>query len=236
MGSRADLGCDPGRSIMGFTLRNGISFCRVGDRIIFLDIETDRYFCLSRSAEHSFRALADGGIPPPDDAHVQGLLARGLLMASAASQAPAACRPIVMPRTSILDLDLPLPALAETTSALCCLAATRVRLKMAGLGRTLSWLSTRKSHLPTSRAVPEGQIERIMAGFASAAHLASQIDLCLPNSIAVASRMIAKGIRPDVVLGVQLGPFSAHCWVQHEDRLVNDRVDMVRTFTPILIL
>ncbi|RYM07421.1 lasso peptide biosynthesis B2 protein [Sphingobium cupriresistens] len=43
-------------------------------------------------------------------------------------------------------------------------------------------------------------------------------------------------MRPDVVLGVQLGPFSAHCWVQHEDRLVNDRVDMVRTFTPILVL
>ena len=236
MGSRADLGCDPGRSIMGFTLRNGISFCRVGDRVIFLDIEADRYFCLSRSAEHSFRALADGATPPPDDAHVRGLLARGVLMASAASQAPAACPPIVMPQTSILDLDLPLPAFAGTTSALCCLAATRARLKMAGLGRTFSWLSTRKSRLPTSRALPVGQVERIMAGFVSAAYLASQIDLCLANSIAVASRMIAKGIRPDVVLGVQLGPFSAHCWVQHEDRLVNDRIDMVRTFTPILVL
>jgi len=236
MGSRADPGCDPGRSIMGFTLRNGISFCRVGDRIIFLDIVADRYFCLSRSAEHSFLALAEGATPPPDDAHVQGLLARGLLMASASPQAPAACRPIVMPQTSLLDLDLPRPALAGTTSALCCLAATRVRLKMAGLGRTLSWLSTRKSRLPTSRALPEGQIERIMAGFVSAARIASQIDLCLANAIAVASRMIAKGIWPDVVLGVQLGPFSAHCWVQHEGRLVNDRVDMVRTFTPILVL
>ncbi|KAK0349904.1 hypothetical protein LTR94_031194, partial [Friedmanniomyces endolithicus] len=131
-----------------------------------------------------------------------------------------------MPQTSILDMDLPRPALAGTTSALCCLAATRVRLKIAGLGRTLSWLSIRKSRLPTSRAFPEGEVERIMAGFVSAEHLASQIDLCLANSIAVASRMIEKGMRPDVVLGVQLGPFSAHCWVQHEDRLVNDRVDM----------
>ena len=50
---------------MGFTLRNGISFCRVGDRIIFLDIVTDRYFCLSPEAEHSFRALAEDGTPPP---------------------------------------------------------------------------------------------------------------------------------------------------------------------------
>ncbi|TYC98005.1 lasso peptide biosynthesis B2 protein [Novosphingobium sp. BW1] len=236
MGSRADPGFDPGRSIMGFTLRNGISFCRVGDRIIFLDIVADRYFCLSPEAEHSFRALVEGGTPPPDDAHVQGLLARGVLMTSAAQQAPVACRPIVMPLTSVLDLDLPQPALAGTTSALCYLATTRVRLKMAGLGQTLSWLSTRKSRLPTSPALPEGQVERIMAGFVSAARIASQIDLCLANSIAVASRMIAKGIRPDVVLGVQLGPFSAHCWVQHGDQLVNDRVDMVRTFTPILVL
>lgn len=221
---------------MGFTLRDGISFCRVGDRVIFLDIVADRYFCLSRSAEHSFLMLAEGGTLSPDDVHVEGLVARGLLMASAVPEAPVACRPIVMPQTSILDLDLPLPAFAGTASALCCLAAARVRLKMAGLGRTLSWLSTRKSRLPISRTLPEGQVERIMAGFISAAQIASQIDLCLANSIAVASQMMAKGMRPNVVLGVQLGPFSAHCWVQHEDRLVNDRFDMVRTFTPILVL
>ncbi|WP_374414932.1 lasso peptide biosynthesis B2 protein [Novosphingobium colocasiae] len=221
---------------MGFTLRDGISFCHVGDRIIFLDVLADRYFCLSRDAEHSFLELAEGGTPPPDDLHVQGLLARGLLKASAASAAPAACGPIRIPHTSILDLDLPLPGLAGTTSALCCLAATRVRLKMAGLGQTLSWLSTRKARLTNCSASPDGQIGRIMAGFVAAAHLASQIDLCLANSIAVASRMIAKGMRPDIVLGVQLGPFSAHCWVQYRDRLVNDRFDMVRTFTPILVL
>ena len=103
---------------MGFTLRNGISFCRVGDRIIFLDIVADRYFCLSPDAEHSFRALAEGSTPPPDDVHVQGLLARGLLTASAAPEAPAACPPIVMPQTSLLDLDLPLPAFAVSRSVL----------------------------------------------------------------------------------------------------------------------
>lgn len=221
---------------MGFTLRDGISFCRVGDRIIFLDILADRYFCLSRSAEHSFMALVEGGVPPSEDGHIRALLTRGLLMASAVSQTPAPCIPIRMPQTSILDQRLRPSGFAGTTSALSCLAATRLRLKAAGLGRTLSWLSTRKARLPKSDASPDGQVERIMAGFIAAARFASQLDNCLGHSLAVASKMIAKGMRPDVVLGVQLGPFSAHCWIQYDDRLVNDRFDMVRAFTPILVL
>lgn len=221
---------------MGFTLRDGVSFCHVGDRIIFLDIHADRYFCLSRDAEHSFLALVEGGGPPPVGAHVQGLLARGLLTATAVSNTPAPCSGIRMPQASILDLSLPPPGIAATTGALSCLAAMRLRLRFAGLGRTLSWLSARKERLPTLATSRGERAERIVAGFIAAAHFASQIDNCLAHSLAVASTMIATGMRPDVVLGVQLGPFSAHCWVQYGGRLVNDRFDMVRTFTPILVL
>jgi len=31
-------------------------------------------------------------------------------------------------------------------------------------------------------------------------------------------------------------PFQAHCWVQFEDHVLNDHLDNVRNFTPILIV
>ncbi|QPI72228.1 lasso peptide biosynthesis B2 protein [Sphingobium sp. Cam5-1] len=230
-GSRADLRA----SIMGFSLRDGISFCRVGDRTIFLDILADRYFCLSQAAERSFMDLVESGAQQEDE-HLRGLVARGLLIPSSSSAAPHPGGPVRVPQASMLDLSLPPPGFTGTISALSCLAAARLRLKMAGFGRTLSWLSARKARLPRSRAIPDGQADRIAAGFASAARFSSQFDNCLAHSIAMASHMIAKGLLPQVVLGVQLGPFSAHCWVQYGDRLVNDRFDMVRTFTPILVI
>jgi hypothetical protein len=37
------------------------------------------------------------------------------------------------------------------------------------------------------------------------------------------------------VMGVSGRPFAAHCWVQVGDRVVNDTLDHVILFTPILI-
>ena len=39
-----------------------------------------------------------------------------------------------------------------------------------------------------------------------------------------------------LVLGVRLAPFRAHSWVQLKDEVLNDHIDHIRSFTPILIL
>jgi hypothetical protein len=36
------------------------------------------------------------------------------------------------------------------------------------------------------------------------------------------------------VIGVKLRPFAAHSWVQSGPWLVNDRIDMIRAYTPIM--
>ncbi|KFL46752.1 hypothetical protein IL54_2171 [Sphingobium sp. ba1] len=35
---------------------------------------------------------------------------------------------------------------------------------------------------------------------------------------------------------MQLHPFSAHSWVEQDDLILDDRVDHVRRFKPILVL
>jgi hypothetical protein len=65
--------------------------------------------------------------------------------------------------------------------------------------------------------------------------LASQ-DRCLVRSFALAHHLLRVGQHNEVVLAVQLQPFQAHCWVQIGDRLINERLEVAREFTPILVL
>jgi hypothetical protein len=43
-----------------------------------------------------------------------------------------------------------------------------------------------------------------------------------------------RGARASIVFGVTGTPFKAHCWVQLGDQLLNDSLDNVTPFTPIL--
>ncbi|HLZ79582.1 MAG TPA: lasso peptide biosynthesis B2 protein [Sphingomonas sp.] len=222
---------------MQLALRNGISFCQVGGRTVFLDIVADRYFCLSAVAECSFlRLVENGGSATHEDACLSNLISRDMLVRSSAAFAPRPCGPPPLPEASLLDRSMPRAGMTGAASALCSLGAARARLRVTGLAPTLSRLAARKALLPCGSGAVEPLLERMMAGFVRASCIATLLDNCLAHSIAVASRMVAGGIRPDVILGVQLGPFAAHCWVQHEDRIINDRFDMVRTFTPILAI
>lgn len=57
---------------------------------------------------------------------------------------------------------------------------------------------------------------------------------CLLDSLVLASFLARYGVFPNVIIGVILGPFSGHCWVQYETLVLNDRLEKVTKFTPIL--
>lgn len=222
---------------MHLALRTGISYCCLDGRLLFLDVIADRYFCLSPSAEKSFLRLVETGgrVADRKDA-LDSLVSRGMLVEAAQSDPPKPCTLPPLPEESVLDQPLPRGSMRQAVGALGRLAAAQLRLKIAGLARTLSAISVTKARLEPVPGNPDVLLCRTMAGFGRATGIATILDNCLGQSIAIAHDMLARGLRPDVVLGVRLGPFNAHCWVQYENRLVNDRFDMVRTFTPILVI
>ena len=64
----------------GYSLAPGISFCDAGGRHVFLDLKTDRYFCLGPAAERAFGGLVAGTpLEPSDRDHLGTLERRGLL-------------------------------------------------------------------------------------------------------------------------------------------------------------
>jgi hypothetical protein len=66
--------------------------------------------------------------------------------------------------------------------------------------------------------------------------LRTAADRCLPRSIALALRLARDGLAAQLVIGVRTNPFGAHSWAQHEDEVLNDSVEEVLRFTPILIV
>lgn len=221
---------------MGLTLRSGISFCEVAGRLIFLDVVADRYFCLGRHAEHAFRLVMEGS--GPDDA-AEAALSRleqaGLLVPSSGGVVAAPCARLDAPQVSLLDVSGIRVRAPMKLVVLGDLAATRISLRFRPLHAVLSRLAAQKCHVEHNGDAPTAAFD-VAAAFDWSARVVRSHDQCLPRSIAVARRLFALGVSADLVIGVSLNPFAAHSWVQRGSALVNDSVDGVRHFTPILVI
>ena len=64
----------------------------------------------------------------------------------------------------------------------------------------------------------------------------SVVDACLRDSMTVVEFLARYDMYPKWVFGVTMNPFTAHSWVQAGSIVINDSVDHVNRFTPILTI
>lgn len=72
--------------------------------------------------------------------------------------------------------------------------------------------------------------------FQLSARLITSFNQCLSSSIALTRFLARRNLYPHLVLGVRMAPFAAHAWVQADDLVLNDTVDMASRYTPILVI
>lgn len=218
----------------GFAFRNGISANIVGGRVILLDLDSDRYFGVAESLDISLRkAVAHETLASVDANNLETLCRHHILVRSDDGALPIICASPATPVASLLDHS-PLETrwLGRSRAAAAILRA-QVQLRLYGLAKSVARLRccrNRPGHDdPTA-------LRTIAAEFAGAVAWVGALDQCLAHSLAVAHRLAAAGLNHQFVMGVSVRPFRAHAWVQSGDTVVNDHVDLVRRFTPILIV
>jgi hypothetical protein len=217
---------------MRYILGEAVSFCTPGGHPVFLDLKHDRYLCLAPDAEESFRRLCSGDVlSTADRASLGELASTGLLVHSADSLGPVPCRQSA-PERSAFETDRR-PRTRNILHALWRIAGAEARSRFFSLSSSLAAVRSRKLACDFESAADE-QLLEIAAAFRSSSLMASPLDRCLPRALATAHMMIDHGLCPEVVIGVRLQPFSAHCWVEHGPVLVNETLDRVRPYTPIL--
>lgn len=197
-----------------------LSWCRIGEHLVFLDVTQDRYFCLrkTRALELFDRpqseAIADWGqpdfLPRPADWQQPN-------MASSIQE------------NSGFSLGRVAQALWLQRRIEMRLASKRFRTILEDHRRFVERKTSQAVDLSSSGV-------NVVRSFAQARLLRTSADRCLAQSIALSSNLAATGDLSRVVLGVSLHPFSAHCWVQKGATVLNESIEEVRRHTPILVV
>ncbi|WP_312219368.1 lasso peptide biosynthesis B2 protein [Sphingobium yanoikuyae] len=223
---------------MAIGLKPNISFCDVEGQLVFLDTEADRYFGLSPAAERGFQDfLADPASPDPASTYM-ALIGDAQLLEMDAPTTPIACPARTSGRESLLDrLEASDhgSSISATLAACLTILSMRAQLRLRPLSRILARLGTSKSAVRDWRHAPD-EAMAIIAAFSASARTLRSHDQCLPRSLALAHALVRSGLSAELFLAVRLRPFAAHCWVEHDGLIANDRAAHVDSYQPILTL
>lgn len=230
-----------------YLLTSHVFVCISGEQVILLDLHRDQYLALSdESARLLGSVIVDwpvepiGGVQQNIDATVEELVARGLITLDPQQGKPAGMiehpRPseTLLPQAQLFaDSRSPRSSARALRFARIAVAAVQARLWLRF--HSIEWIVNNLSRGEVRPPLDESAARCHVALFYRARpFLFSSRNACLFDSLALLLFLRRAGVYPQWVFGVRTGPFAAHCWLQSGSIVLNDTVDNVRSYTPIM--
>jgi hypothetical protein len=201
--------------------------------LVLLDARRNQFWCIPASrATAALQTLHD---PPHEESsslhpEVQDLMAEGLFVFRP-GMTPVEAPPIPDARTDIFR-DESFPRL-NSRELLLALTAGMITLVKLTLLPPAWWLKPSQGIRAVRRHCASQRSVSLARGFERLRPLLPGTALCLARSMLLLEFLRLNGIHANWIFGVRTRPFSAHCWVQAGETVLNDSVDHVRWFTPI---
>ncbi|HEU4531632.1 MAG TPA: lasso peptide biosynthesis B2 protein, partial [Steroidobacteraceae bacterium] len=234
-----------------------VHVCADGDHVVFLDLKSDRYWALPAVSTRGFSAQVkrwsvrradDDDAPSADAATLETLCARGLLCdeasglcdeASVASSDGGEVAGAPTPRRDLTMTRSAAPRSTRLASFVYAATVAALTLKARGLQHAVARTSQRRLARSRASSVPRNDFDsaaELVASFERLRPLLfSARDACLFHSFALIEFLAQHDCYPHLLLGVRARPFAAHCWVQLDDTVLNDAVEHVSRYTPIMV-
>ncbi|CAM2893504.1 lasso peptide biosynthesis B2 protein [Brevundimonas diminuta] len=208
------------------SLSSEIYACEVGAQMVLLDLRGDRFFLASPRLQRALQRLLERS--PLDIASQTLLRDQGI--------DPAKWDNVESPEIVVAEGDA-LDAAPRDRSRLAVAivhqARAAIALKFTSLEKIIGRVrETRANMEPNSRTYES--LGPTAAAFRASAKYFPSDQKCLRRSIALARYARRHGHDVTLYIGVKLQPFAAHCWVQDGAIVLNDSIDEVRRFTPIM--
>ena len=230
-------------------LAEHIFVCLADNHLVFMDLHQDRYFCLNRQSSLILRSIAAAnkssnyrdtaeisGFTTDNSLIIRALADRGLLASLESKGKPLELTQHRLPAQSLGNPS----SMARNAfgwrfvrSFFWACSVTSYELRKTRIERTVRTVGDRRSHrMDTNAVLPLVDLVQI---FLFLRPLYPREYLCLFDSLCLVHFLAQFRHFPLWVFGVKLEPFGAHCWVQNEDTVLNDTVEVVRQYTPILV-
>jgi len=222
---------------MAYEIGNGLYCCVAGTRLVFLDLIQDGYFGLPERVDGAFQECLRC---QTDFLAVTQLPIE--IVRSARIRAGAAARLRILPSLpepdqSRCDGPREHAKLRHVLEATLRQANAAKALTKSPLSEIILHLQATKARRPICSDSTGGEkVGEIAMAFRASRLLVNNHDKCLQRSIAMCRFMSSRGHFPNFVMGVKFKPFAAHAWVQDGTLVLNDEVDNVLPYTPILIV
>lgn len=204
-------------------LRPDVYFAAIDQDAVLLDVARDRYHCLPGGAALC-RSLQDGGAHP--DCMVTAQL-REAGLAGPYAPRPVPAPPLRPNQTIIHDRR---PFVLRTDGRPAWAAMRHIRRARGGVGLS-PYLALEG---PPTTLDPPAAIAAAQRFWSLLPYLPIDGE-CLVRSAMLMQFLRSLGLSADWVFGVRLCPFTAHCWVQVGDVCLNDDVERLVAYTPILV-
>jgi hypothetical protein len=226
--------------------------CVAQGHAVFLDLKKDKYTALAHSEARALdgavlgwpftrvaAGISDGSVQADQESVVRSLREEGLITDARLLGKDA--NPVTLERASS-DLRLSMEgeasaSLLQVTNFVTAWALITLALRTRSLEYTVERIRRRKAEQRHAPPLDPEVLQPLIASyFTIQPHFFSAYDACLRNSLTLAEYLARHRMYPTWVFGVNMEPWRAHSWLQEGPLVLNDTVEHVRGFTPILTI
>lgn len=226
---------------MPYVLHEDISYCEVDGGLVLLDVGRDRYFRLPHVLETALLAYLSGNVCSEENIEIlveQNVL-KPVMSITRHDAAPAICDP---ERSNIERVQSGrATSIGRMLEVLAVVLHVRRQLKRSTLKYALNSMISYRLH-KVSRATKDPRDQSTQRLFDAADEFrwarpyVPVEPVCLLDSLALTRFLAKRGLHADIVIGITSEPFSAHCWVQVGDIVLDDTVGHASGYTRMRVV
>jgi transglutaminase superfamily protein len=233
--------------VNGYFLPAHVYFCGRGDAFVFLDLKHDEYTMLNGHEALAFQTvvrkssnsldLALSDLSMWDARVLEQLLGDDLLTRDRTLGKDIRPTAVSLPDRMLFDTSTDGHAAVRLSDIMTFIVSTLIafaRLKFFSIESTVAAVRRRKRRAYASGCEDLDEIRRLVSIFNRLrSHFPSDY-LCLFDSLALVEFLAHHDIYPSWTFAVQFEPWSAHCWVHAGNVALNEDLEHIETYVPIL--